>query len=63
MGIRDIPNIMSVGIVGGTAPLVCTWIVTRTGEITSPAYYVSLMALVGTAAALGVRLTTGRELE
>jgi len=43
---------VSVGLFGGTAPLICTWLATRTGDLAAPAYYLIAMMLVSLAAAL-----------
>lgn len=37
-------------LVGGTSPLICTWLISKTGDIASPSYYliaVSVVSLVG----------------
>jgi len=42
---------LSLSLFGGTAPLVATWIVGRTGEITSPAFFLVALALATALAA------------
>ena len=43
---------ITLGVVGGTAPLVSTWLVSLTGDIAAPAYYLIALALVSFTAAL-----------
>lgn len=43
---------MAFALLGGTAPLVATWLIARTGDPISPAYYVVLFAAVGLVAVL-----------
>ena len=52
-----------VGIVGGTAPLICTWLIARTGNIAAPAYYLMLLAVVSFCAAVGLKSKGGEKLE
>ena len=47
---------VTLGLVGGTAPLVCTWLTSTTGDMSAPAYYLIAMAGLSLAAVLGVRL-------
>lgn len=54
---------LTLALVGGTAPMVCTWLVEITGDIASPAYYLIVMALISFVAALKLRPMEGRELE
>lgn len=51
-----------VGLVGGTAPLICTWLISRTGDIAAPAYYLIFLALVSLCAAVGLKSRSGEEL-
>lgn len=37
---------LTLAIFGGTAPLVATWLITRTGDLTAPAWYLTIVALV-----------------
>ena len=53
---------ISLAIFGGTAPLVSTWLVARTGNIVAPAYYLILLASISLIATLGVRCKLGSEL-
>lgn len=39
---------------GGTAPLVCTWIISRTGDISAPALYLSFLAIVSLLASVAL---------
>ena len=52
-----------VGFVGGTAPLVCTWLIARTGAIAAPAYYLIFLAVVSLCAAVGLKSRGGDILE
>ena len=47
---------ISLAVFGGTAPLVSTWLVARTGNIVAPAYYLIFLASVSLVAALSWRL-------
>ncbi len=49
---RDIRNTgigiaynLVLGLVGGTAPLVCTWLIHRTNDLASPSYYLAGLAV------------------
>lgn len=48
---------VSVSVFGGTAPLIFTYLLQRTGNPISPAYYVAVTAAVSLVAALSVRET------
>ena len=54
---------LTLALIGGTAPMVCTWLVATTGDIASPAYYLIVMALISSVAALKIRPMEGRELD
>ena len=54
---------VTLALIGGTAPMVCTWLVATTGDIASPAYYLIVMALISSVAALKIRPMEGRELD
>jgi MHS family proline/betaine transporter-like MFS transporter len=41
---------------GGTAPLVCTWLIEATGDPLAPAYYIVGLGVVSFAATLSLRL-------
>jgi len=43
---------ISLAVFGGTTPLVCTWLVHKTGVIAAPAYYLIAVSAVSLAAAL-----------
>ena len=45
---------ITIAIFGGTAPLVCTWLVSRTGDIESPAHYLIVMAGISRKATLTI---------
>lgn len=38
---------ISVSIFGGTTPLVATWLVTKTGDPLAPAYYLTVISVIG----------------
>ena len=53
---------ISLAIFGGTAPMVSTWLIHKTGhDITAPAYYLMAMALVSFGASLFVHTDKGVE--
>lgn len=54
---------ITLAIFGGTSPLVCTWLVSRTGDIAAPAYYLIIMAVVSFVATITLRRNLGGELE
>jgi MHS family proline/betaine transporter-like MFS transporter len=54
---------VSVAVFGGTAPYVATWLVARTGNELSPAFYVIAAALVTLATVLTMRETAARPLK
>jgi MHS family proline/betaine transporter-like MFS transporter len=45
---------LAVALCGGTTPLVATWLVTVTGSVLAPAYYLMAAALGTTLAALAM---------
>jgi len=47
---------VSLAVFGGTAPLVSTWLVARTGDIAAPAYYLIVLGLISLVAVLSGRL-------
>jgi MHS family proline/betaine transporter-like MFS transporter len=57
-----IPFNLGMGIVGGLAPLVATWLIAVTGEAVAPAYVVIAAALVSFVATRFLRETLGRPL-
>ena len=54
---------IALAIFGGTAPLVSTWLVSRTGDIESPAYYLIAMSIISLIATLTLRKKLGGDLE
>ena len=46
---------ISVGLAGGTAPAVATWLIEETGNVSMPAFYIMLCAAISVAAALSLR--------
>jgi MHS family proline/betaine transporter-like MFS transporter len=53
---------LTLGVIGGTAPMVSTWLVAATGDLAAPAYYLIVLALISFFAALRVRTLEGQEL-
>lgn len=53
---------ITVGVVGGTAPLVCTWITSRANDLAAPAFYLMFLACISLTAALGLRPSEGDSL-
>ncbi|MCP3940713.1 MAG: MHS family MFS transporter [Desulfobacteraceae bacterium] len=45
---------LSLALFGGTAPLICTWLIQKTNDIMTPAYYLIAMAIVSFLAALSL---------
>ncbi len=54
---------LSIALFGGTAPLVCTWLIKKTGNIASPAYYLMALAFLSLSASLTLRIKEGQPLE
>jgi MHS family proline/betaine transporter-like MFS transporter len=54
---------ITLAIFGGTAPLVSTWLVSRTGDIEAPAYYLIVMSIISLIATLTIRKKLGGDLE
>ena len=48
-------NNISICLFGGTAPLIATWIMAKTGSITAPAWYLIAMAVISLGAALSLK--------
>jgi MHS family proline/betaine transporter-like MFS transporter len=51
-----------LGVIGGTAPLIATYLVVRTADDFAPVYYVMVVALVSFVALLGLPETARRPL-
>lgn len=54
---------LCVGVMGGTTPLVATWLVARTGDESTPVYYMLILALVMLAALYKMPETVGKSLK
>jgi MHS family proline/betaine transporter-like MFS transporter len=54
---------VTLALFGGTTPLVAAWLISRTGDDLTPAYYVMAMGLVTTLAVLGLKEPRGRPLD
>jgi MHS family proline/betaine transporter-like MFS transporter len=46
---------LTLSIFGGTAPLFATWLIATTGDLTSPAWYLTIVATVSLLFALSIR--------
>jgi MHS family proline/betaine transporter-like MFS transporter len=53
---------VTVGVLGGTAPLVSTWLISETGNMAAPAFYLIGLALVSATALLLLRVKQGEPL-
>ena len=53
---------VSMAAFGGTAPLIATYLITRTSDDFAPAYYLMAAALVSLIATFGLKETVGRKL-
>lgn len=53
---------ITLGVLGGTAPLVSTWLISSSGNIAAPAYYLIFLALVSLAGLLTLRVREGEAL-
>ena len=53
---------ISLGLFGGTAPFVATYLVERTGDDSTPAYYMMALAVIMLAALRGMKETAGKPL-
>ena len=54
---------ISMAVFGGTAPLVCTWLIRATGDIAAPAYYLMALVIASLLAALAMRVPHGKAFE
>jgi MHS family proline/betaine transporter-like MFS transporter len=54
---------VSLAIFGGTSPLVATWLISKTGDIAAPAYYLMALAVVNLIAAFMIKHTHGGMLD
>lgn len=54
---------VTMALLGGTAPLVVTWLIAHTGNEMSPAHYLMAAALVSAIVALGIRETAHEPLD
>lgn len=46
---------ITIAVFGGTAPLVATWLVQQTGQLTAPAWYVAAIALISFVATITLK--------
>ncbi len=54
---------LTVGWVGGTAPLICTWATVHTGDLAAPAYYLIALSLGSIFAAIGLQSKPAQRLD
>ncbi len=54
---------ITVGWVGGTAPLLCTWATTSSGNAAAPAYYLIVLGIMSLCAVFGLQSKLGENLE
>ena len=50
---------VTLGLLGGTAPLVATWLISSTGDLASPALYLVFLSVVSAVALLTLRVREG----
>ena len=50
---------VTVGLLGGTAPLVATWLIASTGDLAAPAFYLVFLSIVSGIALLTLRVEEG----
>ena len=50
---------VTVGLLGGTAPLMATWLIAETGDLAAPAFYLVFLAVVSGVALLTLRVREG----
>lgn len=53
---------LGAALAGGTAPYICTWLVSRTGSSLSPAYFLMATAVITLIAVIAMRETVGTAL-
>ena len=44
-----------MAVFGGTAPLIATWLISKTGSLTAPAWYVAMIAVLNAGATLTLK--------
>lgn len=54
---------VTLALAGGTAPLVCTWLIETLGHPLAPAYYIMLYGAIGLAIMLPMKETNARPLD
>ncbi len=50
---------VTLGLLGGTAPLVATWLIESTGDLAAPAFYLAFLSVVSIVALLTLRVREG----
>ena len=54
---------LAMGLFGGTAPMVCTWLISATGDIAAPAYYLLALAVISAVSLVTFRPGRGADRE
>jgi len=54
---------VTLAAAGGIVPLVATWLITRTGEVTAPVFFVMMYGLIGLPIMMSMRETNQRSLD
>ena len=54
---------LGVIVAGGTAPYLAVWLIERTGNVLAPAFFVIVVALIGLAALVSIRMTSLHRVE
>jgi MHS family proline/betaine transporter-like MFS transporter len=54
---------ITLALAGGTAPLVCSWLIETLGHPLAPAYYIMLYGVIGLALMLPMKETNARALD
>ena len=54
---------ITLGIVGGTAPIAATWLIDKTGHALAPAFYVMLAGAISAGATLSLNSAAQRRME
>ena len=50
---------ITLGLLGGTAPLIATWLISSTGDLAAPAFYLMFLSVVSIIALLTLRVEEG----
>jgi MHS family proline/betaine transporter-like MFS transporter len=47
-------------VFSGTAPLIATWLISSTGNVTAPAYFMAACAALSLVASFGLKAVSGK---